>query len=374
MERTLLKGCQWKLHPPTTHEFIHQFVHVLEPKYQSIVQERSMLFLKHGVLWEHVLHQQKQRQMEQMKPSQQERQQQQQHYPDTFLPSTLAYASLLLAMEDLQLPLVDKQACCLALLQVADLSTHTPHLSKAYNWLVFAKNMQEQLLLGQQQQQKCSPAKTSSTAASSVAGVASSPTTTAAIEATTGTPSTKGTHKQQQQDDSHLPPSATEKDATISKKEEEKDTTATSSLMVVEETIVPLLSSDNGDNNDGREDLTEVIFYSHTYMGGGFEVMAVDLEDEEEDDDYDLEDDTENLIGEGDADEEEDGEVVDPGCDELSDDDCLDSEPELVLTESLDEDGFEVSYVDASLDNQAMSKNEESLLAQMIASPREVTL
>jgi hypothetical protein len=296
-------------------------------------------------MWEHVLHQQQQRHYHQ--------QQQQQRYRP-FLPSTLAYAALLLAMEDLQLPLPDKQACCLALLQVADMSTHTPQLSTSYSWLVFAKGMHQQLVAQQQQQlpppsqqqqpPPCAAFVNGATAttkpSSSVPMVSPSASDISIATATTTTNTSMGSFSSSDSHKGH-------------RTQQSSSSSSSSLIMTVEQTVVPVqmtTSSDEGDSEstlyaavDCDDPLTEVIFYSHTYMGDGFEVMTVrdsqETEEEEDEDDEDLLPDTETLV----------------------------------LTESLDEDGFEVSYVTDTLLPTTKGFQEECHLANMLASPRDVT-
>ncbi|KAG7362110.1 cyclin-like protein [Nitzschia inconspicua] len=373
MERRLLQGCQWKLHPATTHDFLHQFVQVLDLSVRDDVLERSITHLKNGLMWEHVLHQQHQ---------QQAKVQQQHLLPpfQPFLPSTLAYASLLLAMEDKHLPLADKQACCLALLQVADLSTNTPHLSKAYNWLVYAKNLQTQLVAANQkkQTQPSTPAPAATTGTTRVV----SPTTTATLSTGHVVSATKIESETIRSQDAVTQkrdslPIVSPAVSTVTTMEDSSSSSCQGASMVVEETTVtikpntwqkqqhfrhpsqveedPLFVDDDQDNEEEdleeEDDWSEVIFYSHTYTGDGFEVMTVDTE-----------------YASSVAQQYTDCQsfpLTSPHSSELS-------VADLVLTESLDEDGFEVSYANSfSLSNTGSSSKYE-LLASMLASPIDV--
>ncbi|KAL3913180.1 MAG: hypothetical protein SGILL_006592, partial [Bacillariaceae sp.] len=363
METTLLKGCQWKLHPATPHDFLHQFVTVLDDSLNNNtkqnVLERGLLHLKNASMWEHVLLQQ------------QQAQQQLPACTSSFLPSTLAYASLLLAMEDLQVALEDKQACCLALLQVADLSTHTPRLSAAYNWLVYAQQLQQQLVHSQQQQrQPQQPTVVGQPVTPTVAKAASdvvSPSTTATTTATVSA----GQQQHQQQlatkadfcvpasKADFQPPRGGGAVAIVSptKSTCTMDTAATSGVNMETATSVSVKKlqredDDSAEGNDYDDDL-EVIFYSHTYMGDGFEVMAVvddnNMEQCKYEEDYEA---CERQMEAADS-----FSLTSPFT-------CEDAPPELILTESLDEDGFEVSFHIAN----GMEKN----LSNMLASPRDV--
>jgi Cyclin, N-terminal domain len=385
MERTLLKECQWRLHPATTHDFLHQFVQVLDESTRDDVLERAMTHLKNALMWEHVLHQQLKQHRQQKQPAQFQ----------PFLPSTLAYASLLLAMEDMQLPLADKQACCLALLQVADMSTHTPHLSKAYNWLVYAKNLQAQLVAANERQHTSTMPATPVPAADGTTRVVS-PTTTATISTGQVVPATKADFQPPLPATAHqqptsmaapvavVSPTAITASAKTSVTMEDASSTA-HGAMVVEETTVsikanawqkqshfrhpsvveddPLFAEDNeGDDQEdteeeGDDNLSEVIFYSHTYTGDGFEVMAVDMDsgdDEEAEYANPLNTNLDPSL------------LASPASTELS-------VADLILTESLDEDGFEVSYANSSFHSGAeRSWNKQQQLANMLASPTDV--
>ena len=57
MERRLLQRCGWKLHCPTTHDFLLRFVTVLNERYQGPVTDYAVKHLKRSLLWEHILHQ-----------------------------------------------------------------------------------------------------------------------------------------------------------------------------------------------------------------------------------------------------------------------------------------------------------------------------
>jgi hypothetical protein len=251
------------------------------------------------------------------------------------------------------------------------MSTHTPHLSKAYNWLVFAKGMHQQLV---DQQQQCAPVTTEKPSSCSVPSVVS--------------------------------PSASEVSYTAASTatNTSMDSSSSSMMMTVEQTTVPVVrSNSSGDSSDdddvvveesnleddgvpnSLDELTEVIFYSHTYTGDGFEVMPVDdssneIEyhpatshgDNKDDDDDDHhfvnnnwisrilseeDDDSASFVVVDEDDEEEDGDISDPAM--------------LVLTESLDEDGFEVSYA-TDFWNVNKNFNDDCRLSSLLASPRDV--
>lgn len=154
MERTLMNQCQWHLHPPTSHEFLLQFGLLLPVHLRSPVVSAAQTHLKHASLWEHVLHQQTLPSTTTTTTTMTMTLPPAPPGPRPFLPSILAYAGLLLAMEDvsLQVPLAVKQTCCQSLLQVAGLSAHTPRLEEAYNYMVLAGSLQDQLVKRRQQQ------------------------------------------------------------------------------------------------------------------------------------------------------------------------------------------------------------------------------
>lgn len=407
MERQLLKACRWKLHPTTTHDFLHQFVQVLEESHREDSLERSLTHLKNALAWEHVLHQQQEQQQSKKRSSSPVMFQ-------PFVPSTLAYASLLLAMEDQQLPLADKQACCLALLQVADMSTHTPHLSQAYNWLVYAKNLQAQLVAADNQKRQDAATSPVTPAAATTRVV--SPTTTATVSTGDIVPEIAPAATKA---DFQPPRGSTDSSAPVAVVSPATSTATTTlvimedasndangeeggnhSMMLVEETTVVLPfkaasqsqqhhqhfrhpsvvvdEDDEGkqdqdasdfleeDETGAEDELREVIFYSHTYTGDGFEVMAIDMMDDHDAVNVEMADHimittqdpatiTTHLNGASAC--EEASFLASPSSTEIS-------VADLILTESLDEDGFEVSYGD----------KQKELLANMLASPTNVVV
>ena len=125
-ERRLLHRCGWKLYCPTPHDFLLQFATVLRDEYQDAVVSFAVLHLKRSLLWEHILHQEK-------------------GEGGLFSTCTKAYAAFLFGMEQAGLPLGDKQAASQSLLRAADLSIQTPKLSEAYAWLSRAQFLQNQL-------------------------------------------------------------------------------------------------------------------------------------------------------------------------------------------------------------------------------------
>jgi hypothetical protein len=349
MEQTLLQGCRWKLHPATSIDFLHQFVLVLEEGTTRInVMQRAMIHLKNASLWEHVL--QQQRRLQTPQPDQ----------PRSFSPSTLAYASLLLAMEDLQIPLADKQACCLALLHIADLSTHTPFLSQAYNWLVYAHKLQQQLVRANQKPVQATRVPTAEPPAVVSPTRVPTPKQQAFTKADFDPPSA---HCQKQAESQ--PAIVSPAPSTATTKTMDTCTTVSNSLTMQESTDSmeesrpqqeeeSLFESDDESEeypeDDRDDDLSdsEVIFYSHTYMGDGFEVMTLDME--------------EAGVGMGSCQVK--------AMDAFSLTSPLGPEglpPGLILTESLDEDGFEVSYALVRGSVKAVEQ-----LSSMLASPRDV--
>mmetsp|Transcript_19090 Transcript_19090/g.21945 ORF Transcript_19090/g.21945 Transcript_19090/m.21945 type:complete len:605 (+) Transcript_19090:402-2216(+) len=174
-ERHMLHTCEWKLHKPTTHDYLLRFVTVLPtttqhtqtaqqqsspqqtpqslPQIRDVVLSQAVLYLKHSLLWEHVLHteaQQPQPPLEHMGESYEAQS------PTSFSNCVLAYAAFLLAMEDVGpavLSLEEKQAACYTLLEVGQLSASTlPNLQPAYTWLLKSKSYQQQLEVQQTQQ------------------------------------------------------------------------------------------------------------------------------------------------------------------------------------------------------------------------------
>jgi hypothetical protein len=123
MERQVLETCQWKLHPPTPECFLLAYNELLllpststtqeEPQplqLQTPIMAAALLYIRQALLQE-----------------------------KDFEPSVLAYASMLVAMEQqvtpAPLPLSVKQAFGTNMLQVSGLSAATPGLSRAYEWL-----------------------------------------------------------------------------------------------------------------------------------------------------------------------------------------------------------------------------------------------
>lgn len=313
MERRLLQRCGWKLHCPTTHDFLLRFVTVLNERYQGPVTDYAVKHLKRSLLWEHILHQD-------------------QKQSGLFSTSTVAYAAFLLAMEDAKLPLVEKQTACLALLEVANLSAQTPQLSEAYNWLHKAKALQKQLEQGNNLHRAAKETASNNTV-----------------------PAHVSTERQQDDNSSDImscdtknsQPAPTSSDAAII----EPDTDDESAVM--DDQSASMMSYGSSSISDHS-----VIFCSHSTDGDSVEVVCTDLPVEEEDDDESLDHSANMTILPTVAEEEEQEDPVAVNdCEE-------DYEPaRLVLSESLDEDGFEVSFE---------GKHTESL-ANFVRSPRDVS-
>jgi hypothetical protein len=339
MERTILRASQWKLHPPTAHEFLNQFVEVLpdECDEKANVLTQGVSHLKNAYMWEHVLHQQQSPQ------------------PSSFPPSTMAYAALLLALEGSSLLLMEKQMVCQSLLEVADISAHTSNLTEAYNWLAFSKSLQEQLVINQQMQR--------------LGG------------STVPAPTTP------QQSHPRPPPAIIEpeEDETMVLVPTMQDPVHamvnTDDIDLLDEPPFAATNDSNDealggqpaqqDDYDEVDTPSEVIFFSQTYLGDGFEVLVSDSEAGEVHHLISLVVEEGNVGASVDVYDEHDEDDISADEDGLASWD----EDELVLTESLDEDGFEVSYADdwKNLVNNT-TKNNEDLLAGLVASPRIVTL
>jgi hypothetical protein len=106
MERKLLKTIQWKLHPPTVECFVYTYSELLQESSRKVLLATTFRYIRQALLQEH-----------------------------EFENSTLAYASMLVAMEEVPIPLQDKQSFATTMLQVAELSAYTPGLSDAFQWL-----------------------------------------------------------------------------------------------------------------------------------------------------------------------------------------------------------------------------------------------
>jgi hypothetical protein len=112
MERKVLETCQWKLHPPTPECFLLAYsdlLLLLLPETQALLVPVALLGIRQALLQE-----------------------------KDFKPSVLAYASLLVAMEQASpsnMPLSVKQAFGSHMLQVSGLSGGTPGLAEAFAWL-----------------------------------------------------------------------------------------------------------------------------------------------------------------------------------------------------------------------------------------------
>merc|ERR1719162_1878418 len=153
-ERQMLHTCHWKVHKPTTHDYLLRFVTVfsdgtstaaaaaadLPPgiNQRDIVLTKAVVYLKQHLMLEHVLH------------STTMNSNASRDSPAAPLSNrVVAYAALLLAMEECgteSLSFVDKQHASRHLFEVGNLSASTmPQFQTAYNWLLHAKALQYQL-------------------------------------------------------------------------------------------------------------------------------------------------------------------------------------------------------------------------------------
>ncbi len=321
MERRLLQRCGWKLHCPTTHDFLLRFVTVLNERYQGPVTGYAVKHLKRSLLWEHILHQD-------------------QKENGLFKTSTVAYAAFLLAMEDAKVPLAEKQTACLALLEVANLSAQTPQLSEAYNWLYKANSLQKQLEQGNSLRRAAKGARNNTV------------------------PAHASTERQQDDNSSDTMSCDTTKSQSAASSNDaaiiEPDTDDES--VITDDQSASMMSYGSSSISDHS-----VIFCSHSADGDSVEVVCTDISIEEEDDHESLDHSASMTILPTVA---EDEEQEDPLANTpfVAGNDCEEDEedyepPKLVLSESLDEDGFEVAFE---------SKHTESL-ANFVASPREVS-
>lgn len=331
MERRLLHRCGWKFHCPTTHDYLLRFVTVIAEEHRASVMSFAVTHLKRSLLWEHILH-------EETKEG------------DYFSTCTLAYAAFLLAMEDAGLPLEHKQAACLVLLDVANLSAQTPRLSEAYNWLSKANKLQAQL-----EQGKTLPVASATTTSDNAVPAHASP--------------------EPLQEESSM-------DMLDDSCSDQMSCDTRQSNPVASSSEVPIVEPDYDDENGAADDhstsimshgssVDSVIFCSYNSSDGdSVEVVAsnnVYIEEEYDDDDESMDYSTTVATLPTVAEEEEQDDAAidddDDDCEEEQDDDDEES-VQLVLTESLDEDGFEVAFEDKNT----------NLLVSLMASPRDVSV
>mmetsp|Transcript_27756 Transcript_27756/g.61132 ORF Transcript_27756/g.61132 Transcript_27756/m.61132 type:complete len:584 (-) Transcript_27756:241-1992(-) len=361
MERKLLHMCSWKLHKPTTHDYLLRFVEVLPMDRRDAIVCFAVLHLKQSLLWEHVAHQQ-----------------QISNHP--FSDCTLAYAAFLLAMEDAGLPLVNKQAACMALSHAAHLSAQTPMLFEAYNWLHQSRFLQTQL-----EQGKTNP----KTAAVSLAPanhtlVAVPAHATAPQEQPTVYPTGDFLNDSSSTMSCDTTSSVARARAPRSmqgsndEKIQQLSTVTHDGIFVPEGPAAVVVQEESDDSDDESCDdrstslmsqcssstHEEVIFCSYSSDGDAFEVIATDHPLEVEEDDQSItQSDTSMSILPTVMEEGDDGgeETLQNIVEEQSDDE--EKAAKLVLTESLDEDGFEVAI-------EGKRNNDPSSL---VTSPREVS-
>jgi len=325
MERQLLQRCEWKLHCPTTHDYLLRFGTVIREEHRGPVISAAVSHLKESLMWEHVLHHDKQE--------------------GGFSTCTAAYAAFLLAMEDAGLPLDDKQAACLTLLEVANLSAQTPRLSEAYNWLFEARTLQLQLKQGK-----------------NLRSAASITTSNTAVPAHASAEPHQTEPTMDPLDDSSS---------------DQMSCDMRQSHAIASSTDVAIVEPDYDDENCVSDDHSNsimsygsvtsdhsIIFCSYSSDGDAVEVVATDnVSDNEEDDDESMDHSATvtvlpTVVEEEDAPARNLAVIVADDSDEDDDDD----EPaKLVLSESLDEDGFEVAFEGKSTGR----------LTSMVSSPRE---
>eukprot|EP00535_Pseudo-nitzschia_heimii_P010463 CAMPEP_0197192970 /NCGR_PEP_ID=MMETSP1423-20130617/26162_1 /TAXON_ID=476441 /ORGANISM="Pseudo-nitzschia heimii, Strain UNC1101" /LENGTH=534 /DNA_ID=CAMNT_0042646007 /DNA_START=312 /DNA_END=1916 /DNA_ORIENTATION=- len=329
MEARLLNRCGWKLHCPTVHDYLLRFVTILGEQYQAAVTSSAVTHLKHSLLWEHVLHQNKKEQ-------------------GVFSKCTTAYAAFLMAMEEVGLPLTDKQAACLALLEVANLSANTPRLSEAYNWLYEAKSLQMRLEKGNNN--LCID--------------------TSAIASTKSVPS-------------HASPQRIEDDAASTSDEMSCDTAQLQ--QAASSSVVAIVEQDSDDEAGVTDDQStsimsyestitsdnSVIFCSYSTDGDAVEVVATDTILDKNDEDVrddDSMDHSATLTVLPTVAEEEEALACNPAIitvDDCEEDESVDDESKnLVLSESIDEDGFEIAFG---------GKHSDPLMTN-VTSPRDVAI
>lgn len=438
MERTILRESRWRLHPPTAHDFLNQYVEAVpeqqhhhnigdgqqqqrQQQQREAVLAHAVSNLKNAYMWEHVLHQQQEQQQQgggnNNGRSPQRQQQQKRQHARSFAPSTLAYAALLLVLEDAGVSLDDKQTACRVLLEAVDVSAaRTPYLSEAYNWLVLSKGLQEQLVVNQliQQQQQTQQQYSTVTEAvvvtlpapveavvvveqaeeelifdltedqARIAGDSDTPDDN--VLTTMDAPAERDLIDLMDDDDAEAATGGDDDDASLEPGPidltDDNTVGAVAPDTYIEHGPIDLLSADmmlpsqksaspSEDDRDAEEvdeselELSdcssEVIFFTQTYSGDGFEVVSDGSEGGGGsmmthvmyDDDNDADDDEEGIGG--------------GWSDEIR----------LVLTESLDDDGFEVSYAnDWKHDDHSsmcLSKDEDRL-SSLLASPRMVTM
>eukprot|EP00536_Pseudo-nitzschia_multiseries_P017235 jgi/Psemu1/292924/fgenesh1_pg.1445_\ len=377
MERKILQNCGWKLHKPTTHDFVLRFAEVLVIDHRDAVMCSAILHLKRSLLWEHVAHQQ-------------------QIITSPFSDCTLAYAAFLLAMEETGLPLVNKQAACMALLQVCHLSAQTPMLSEAYNWLLQARSLQTELEQGKTnpKQSEGSPPRTNhpivEVPAHAAAPKAERQHQTAhpeldwlsdssdpmSCDASSTTVCAHQTKASRQDTDLLLLPFDEEK-------KQQHPALATRYDQFVSSAPTATIEEEVDDDDSYDEHSTslmsqcststhdEVIFCSYSSDGDAFEVVVTNhsIETEDEDDHSMTRSDANMEILPTVMEEEYDNINNDSGNyvglnsneNRVSD---QDEGSNLVLTESLDEDGFEVAI---------QGEKSNGHIASLMTSPREVS-
>ncbi|OEU08610.1 hypothetical protein FRACYDRAFT_249501 [Fragilariopsis cylindrus CCMP1102] len=432
MERYMLEKCEWKLHKPTTHDYILRYVSVLpatSPEQRDTILSKSILYLKYSLLWEHILHNQESESSEDSNDS------------GNFSSCVLAYAAFLLAMEDtntdLSLSFNEKQSACLCLLECGNLSASTPFLQQAYNWLLQSKSLQTQL---EYKQQNPAAAKQQVQRSSFSQAVATATPPVASVEAVVTVPQQVQLHSPQVvlSSTQHQQHETTD---TTSNMDVDKDTdknTNTTDLLLLsfdndEKRIAASKSTLSDDDTADTSIMTcsdsssstyhEIIYCSYSSSSGGdaFEVVAssnisdYDYDDndygydeyEQEDDDNEDEDDNNDddmvvddkdhsmaflpTVLEGEEQQEQDYNLEGDNFnnnvhvqssrhnDDEQQEEDNNNNNSLVLTESLDEDGFEIAYgnnknATSTSGNEQLRLHANSNANNFITSPRDVSI
>jgi len=105
MERRLLETLRWNLHPPTPEGFVYTYAELLPEEYRGVVIHMSLRTVRQASLKHH-----------------------------SFYNSVVAYAAMLVALDEVTLPLEEKKSFGLNMMRVAELSADTEGLAEAFQW------------------------------------------------------------------------------------------------------------------------------------------------------------------------------------------------------------------------------------------------